>query len=153
METNSDRSQPLLPKDAKNTITQEKKTTQSRTTLLIIAFVVLASRYAIATFLSAFFTPLAAEWQISPTFNGAIFAAYPLGMAITSLMAPQVIVLIGTRTAITGGLILGAIATLAFGLVPDALSPSSPFFSWGFLVAYAFAGLTALWPRRRASSC
>ena len=48
-----------------------------------------AARYCIATFLSAFFTQVATAISINGIFNGVIFAAYPMGMAITSLFASQ----------------------------------------------------------------
>ena len=124
------------------TDSKQPRAVTKRSTLLVVAFVVLASRYAIATFLSAFFSPLATQWQITPTMNGAIFAAYPLGMALTSLVAPRIIAVLGTRTAVSGGLSLGAVATAAFGMVPDLVKPSSAIFSWGFLITYFFNGLT-----------
>ena len=73
---------------------------QGRAKLLLSAYAVLFTRYCIATFLSSFFTPLATQMGISGTFNGAIFAAYPLGMAITSVFAPQLIERMGTRSAV-----------------------------------------------------
>ena len=69
---------------------------QGRTRLLFSAYVVLFTRYCIATFLSSFFTPVATTMGISGTFNGLIFAAYPLGMGLTSVVAPQLIEKMGT---------------------------------------------------------
>ena len=74
-----------------------------RVPLLLGCFLVLFSRYCIATFLSAFFTPLADGWGISAAFNGLIFAAYPFGMALTSLVAPPIIRHVGTRRAVAVG--------------------------------------------------
>ncbi len=114
----------------------------SRRALLAISYVVLISRYVIATFLSAFFSPLATQWGISPTLNGAIFASYPLGMALTSFFAPRVIAAIGTRSVVTGGLLLGSMLTIAFGLTPDIVSSSSPEqLGTLFLITYFLNGL------------
>jgi len=97
---------------------------QGRTKLLLSAYAVLFTRYTIATFLSSFFTPLATQMGISGTFNGAIFAAYPLGMAITSVFAPQLIERMGTRRAVFVGLACTGGLTLLFGLAPDLMPPS-----------------------------
>lgn len=98
---------------------------QGRTKLLLSAYAVLFTRYCIATFLSSFFTPLATQMGISGTFNGAIFAAYPLGMAITSVFAPQLIERMGTRSAVFLGLACTGGLTLLFGLAPDLMPPSA----------------------------
>jgi hypothetical protein len=72
--------------------------------LLLGAYVVLFTRYTIATFLSSFFATVPPGGGFSGTVDGLIFAAYPLGMALTSVFAPQVIMRIGTRTAVYVGL-------------------------------------------------
>lgn len=97
----------------------------------------------IATFLSAFFTPVSSQLDISASFNGLIFAAYPSGMAITSLFAPQLIRRLGTRTAVRLGLVLTSSLTLFFGAAPDvcarlAIPDALEYF---FLVAYFLNGL------------
>jgi MFS family permease len=114
----------------------------SRRALLAISYIVLISRYINATSLSAFFSPLATQWRISPTFNGAIFAAYPFGMALASFFAPRGIAAVGTRTVITGGLLLGSLLTVAFGVTPDVVSSSSPEqLGTLFMVTYFLNGL------------
>ena len=52
--------------------------------LLIGSYVVLFTRYCIATFLSSFFATVPPGGDFSGTMDGLIFAAYPLGMAVTS---------------------------------------------------------------------
>jgi hypothetical protein len=47
-------------------------------------------RYAIATFMSAFFPQAATGMGFSGTLNGIIFAAYPCGMALASFFTSQV---------------------------------------------------------------
>ena len=106
--------EPLLPP-------KQHPHTQSRSVLLAAAFAVLLSRYCIATFLSAFFSPLADKWGIEPSFNGAIFASYPFGMAVVSVFAPQLIAVLGTRTAVMLGMLGGACMTAAFGVAPDVV--------------------------------
>ena len=75
---------------------------RDRRHILFAAYGVLFTRYNIATFLSAFFGSSAAlctdEGEcISGTWQGLIFAAYPLGMALTSLFASQLVSRIGTH--------------------------------------------------------
>ena len=65
--------------------------TQNKMRLKAAAFTVILSRYTIATFLSSFFTVRAMEWGISDTYNGLIFAGYPLGMSVMAVFAPQLI--------------------------------------------------------------
>jgi hypothetical protein len=84
---------------------------RDRRRILFAAYSVLFVRYNIATFLSAFFgssATLCAEGGacISGTWQGLIFAAYPLGMALTSLFASQLVSRLGTRRAITFGLVI-----------------------------------------------
>ena len=81
-----------------------------RRRILFAAYGVLFVRYNIATFLSAFFGSSATLCTaggdcISGTWQGLIFAAYPLGMALTSLFASQLVSRLGTRRAITFGLV------------------------------------------------
>ena len=69
---------------------------RDRRQILFAAYGVLFVRYNIATFLSAFFGSSATLCTddgecISGTWQGLIFAAYPLGMALTSLFASQLV--------------------------------------------------------------
>ena len=89
---------------------------RDRRQILFAAYGVLFVRYNIATFLSAFFGSSATLCNdggecISGTWQGLIFAAYPLGMAITSLFASQLVSRIGTRRAITFGLVATSVFT------------------------------------------
>ena len=63
---------------------------RDRRRILLGTYAVLFTRYCIATFLSAFFGSDTTAWGMKGTWNGLIFAGYPLGMALTSLFAPQV---------------------------------------------------------------
>jgi len=85
------------------------------------SYIILFLRYTIATFLSSFFTSVAPGSDFSGSWNGLIFAAYPLGMAITSVFAPLVIMRIGTCVSVFVGLLATSGLTVAFGLVPDLL--------------------------------
>ena len=78
---------------------------------------------------------------ISPSWNGVIFAGYPLGMALTSVVAPQLIERTGCRLAVSLGLSLTAVFTLLFGLVPDLCS-SSEAAQLAFFLTYFLNGLT-----------
>ena len=95
-----------------------------RRRILFAAYGVLFVRYNIATFLSAFFgssATLCADGGdcISGTWQGLIFAAYPLGMALTSLFASQLVSRLGTRRAITFGLVAHLPAPASSPLTPD----------------------------------
>ena len=114
---------------------------RSRYPLLAASFLVLFSRYCIATFLSAFFTPLADGWGISAAFNGLIFAAYPLGMALTSLVAPRIIRTVGTRHSVAFGLLCTSATTALFGFAPELAAPVGPL-QWLFFSSYFLNGLT-----------
>lgn len=112
--------------------------------LLVGCHAVLLTRYVMATFLSAFFTPVATAWGISGSFNGLIFAAYPAGMALTSVVAPQIIKRLGIRWAITSGLLLTAVLTLAFGLTPDMVEAAGGGvrqYKYVFMCVYFLTGL------------
>ena len=108
--------------------------------LLLGAYGVLFLRYNIATFLSAFFSSDGPGASFTGDIVGLIFAAYPLGMTVTSVFAPQVIRRIGTRTAVYLGLVSTAVLTLAFGLGPDLTGASQPLEALFFLT-YFFNGL------------
>jgi MFS family permease len=116
-----------------------------RRRLLVGAFVVLFLRYCVATFLSSFFTQVATDMGISGTFNGLIFAGYPFGMAITSMVAPKLIQKVGTRTSVVFGLVCTAVFNLLFGLAPDFSGEglgSAAVNKWLFLLLYFCNGLT-----------
>jgi MFS family permease len=112
--------------------------------LLVGCHSVLFTRYVMATFLSAFFTPVATAWGIPGSFNGLIFAAYPAGMVLTSVVAPQIIRHLGVRWAITWGLLLTAGLTLAFGFTPDMVDAAGggpQHYPYVFMYVYFFSGL------------
>ena len=118
----------------------KKLTRAQRMMLLGGAYLVLFTRYTIATFLSSFFPQLAADrFQITDTYNGLIFAAYPLGMSITSIFAPQAIACMGTRTATGLGLAATTLLTVLFGVAPDLCG--MPNLQYVFLVSYFLSGL------------
>ena len=100
---------------------------------------VLFVRYCIATMISPFFPQRAEEDGIEPWMNGLIFAAYPLGMAITSAFAARLIIRIGTRASVIAGMSMTAITTVGFGLVPDVMPAGT--LQWGFLTVYFINGL------------
>ena len=62
---------------------------------------VLFVRYVIATFMSPFWPDQCTELGISAELNGLIMASYPLGIAITSVVAPVAILRYGTKTVST----------------------------------------------------
>lgn len=92
---------------------------RARLLLLIGSYIILFMRYTIATFLSSFFPLKPPGVYMSETFNGLIFAAYPLGMALTSVFAPYAIMRIGTRVSVIVGLCATVVFTVAFGVAPD----------------------------------
>lgn len=108
--------------------------------LLIGAYSVLFVRYCIATFLSSFFTKYATNQGISLSFNGFIFAAYPFGMSLTSIVAPQVIRFCGTRVAVAIGILSTSFFTLLFGIAPD-LGFEMPVLQYVFFGLYFLNGL------------
>ena len=113
-------SDPLMSSE-KLTISLSRKERRARLSLLLSSYLVLFLRYTVATFLSSFFTSVAPGSDFSGSWNGLIFAAYPLGMAITSVFAPLVIMRIGTCVSVFVGLLATSGLTVAFGLVPDLL--------------------------------
>jgi len=115
-------SDPLMRGDPLHVaIPVSRKERRARLRLLMGSYIILFLRYTIATFLSSFFTSVAPGSDFSGTMNGLIFAAYPLGMAITSVFAPLVIMRIGTCVSVFVGLLATSGLTVAFGLVPDLL--------------------------------
>ena len=103
--------------DCKSNLTEAEKTAREK--VLFVSLAVVFVRYGIATFMSPFFPNYCKKVGISGTFEGFIFAAYPLGMAIMGLYGSQVILAIGTRTSVAIGLLFTAVTTSAFGFVPD----------------------------------
>ena len=142
--------QPLVSDDVllKVEAKQQKSKDKKRTHLLMAAYAVLFTRYGIATFLSSFFSTWADNRGITATFDGVIFMAYPLGMALTSLFAPQLIKRVGTRTAVSFGLLSTSLFTLLFGVAPDLVAGISDdgaqlsAVQWLFFWFYFFNGLT-----------
>jgi fucose permease len=51
--------------------------------------------------------------------QGLIFSAFPIGIACTSIVAPALIMKMGTRKAVGFGMLGTTIFTLLFGLVPN----------------------------------
>jgi len=107
--------------------------------LLLFSFCILFTRYVVCTFLSAFFSVEATRLDISDTMNGVIFAAYPMGMSITSCFAAQTVRWLGTRTAVLVGLVSTTVLTLLFGFGPDMCA--MPGLQALFFVSYFFNGL------------
>lgn len=103
---------------------QRARHENERNRVLFLAFAILFVRYVVATFLSAFFPQVCKAQGISGTSVGIIFAAYPLGMAITSIISPLYILRYGARSSVALGLVLCAASTALFGLIPT-LVPNS----------------------------
>ena len=114
--------------------------TRPRRWLLAGSYCVLFTRYAIATFLCTFFPQYATHIGMSDTMFSAIFAAYPLGMAITSIFAAQACKWMGTRSACSFGLSATTVLTFLFGLGPTFTS-SRPALEAIFLTSYFANGL------------
>lgn len=118
-------------------------TRSPRLRLLLSAYVVLFIRYVIATILSGYFTPVAQDNGINGNLNGLIFAAYPLGMALTSVVAAQVVQRVGTKNGVSIGLVLTVVCNLAFGYAPEIagveLGQTPPQQSGGRLALWSFA--------------
>ena len=80
-------------------------TQPSRRGILLGAYAVLFTRYCVATMLCSFFTPIATDLGISATWIGLIYAAYPIGMALTSTATPTIIAYTGANKAVSIGLV------------------------------------------------
>mmetsp|Transcript_1415 Transcript_1415/g.3011 ORF Transcript_1415/g.3011 Transcript_1415/m.3011 type:complete len:426 (-) Transcript_1415:663-1940(-) len=111
-----------------------------RRRLLLGAHAVLFTRYAIATFMSAFFPQAATGMGFSGTLNGIIFAAYPCGMALASFFTSQWIRFLGARNAVLFGLFCMLLFTLLFGFAPDISSGDGT--KALFVITYFLNGLT-----------
>ena len=88
---------------------------------------------------------VASHVGIDGAFIGLIFAAYPCGMALTSLVVPAIISRLGTRTAVAVGLLCTSTFTLLFGLAPDLSGEGlerAIISRWLFLALYFLNGLT-----------
>ena len=83
----------------------EPPTQPSRRGILLGAYAVLFTRYCVATMLCSFFTPIATDLGISATWIGLIYAAYPIGMALTSTATPTIIAYTGANKAVSIGLV------------------------------------------------
>ena len=77
--------------------------------LLLGSYVILFTRYCIATFLSSFFGTVSPGGDFTGTVDGLIFAAYPLGMAVTSVFAPEAIMPARVRVQAVGELFARAL--------------------------------------------
>ena len=88
---------------------------------LFIGFSVLFLRYCVATLLSTFFSFRSDLLNITSTMNGLIFAGYPFGIAISSLVAPPALKVLGDMRAVAVGLTATGVLTIAFGFIPDVL--------------------------------
>jgi len=99
---------------------------RDRRRILLGTYAVLFTRYCIATFLSAFFGSDTTAWGMTGTWNGLIFAGYPLGMALTSLFAPQVCPRSLSRLASHAALHPPAAAAAACPPPPEPRLPTPP---------------------------
>lgn len=112
--------------------------------ILTMAYSVFFSRYTVATALSSFFPQKAAEIGISSTMNGIIFASYPAGIAITSMLSPPFILRTGTRTVVAASLACTSFCSLLFGFTPDLvdrITDNDHVQSYFFLIFYFLNGL------------
>jgi len=117
---------------------------KNATMILFTAYSVFFSRYCVATALSSFFPQEAEQIGIGSTMLGIIFASYPAGIAITSILAPKFILSTGTRTVISASLVLTSTCSLIFGFAPDLCSKlnlSDKNTTWFFLFMYFLNGL------------
>ena len=117
---------------------EEKRRADRR--VLFMCYSVLFSRYVIATFLSAFFPVYAEDNGISGTFSGLIFAAFPLGITLTSFIGSSRIKAWGVRTSVCIGMVNTAVFTLAFGMTPFFFKDPDVQ-KWFFLLFYFLGGL------------
>ena len=102
---------------------------------------VLLMRYMVCTFLAGFF-PVYAENKLGLTALGTAFviAAYPIGMSITSFIAPSLIRKMGTRNATLIGLCATIFFTMLLGLVPSMTSSKGGQIAL-FVITYSLNGL------------
>jgi len=117
---------------------------KNATLILFTAYAVFFSRYCVATALSSFFPQEAEKFGIDSTMLGIIFASYPAGITITSILAPKFILKAGTRTVISTALVITSCCSLIFGFAPDIcekLNLSDKSTTWFFLVMYFLNGL------------
>ena len=106
------------------------------------AYLVLFLRYAVATFLSAFFPQLALPtFGMGGAFAGLVFTAFPIGITLTSLVAPPYIARWGERCSVAAGMLLTALFTALMGLVPDLCGGDDTCGSYSLLFAYFGCGL------------
>ena len=135
--------EPAAEVSAKDTARIAKRAKRAKRALLGCTYVVLFLRYSIATFLSSFFPTVPPGNSFSGTMVGLIFAAYPLGMALTSSVAPLAIMRLGTRVSVYFGLMATSALTVLFGLAPDVVPPGhegSTSLQAIFFVAYFLNG-------------
>mmetsp|Transcript_37540 Transcript_37540/g.72275 ORF Transcript_37540/g.72275 Transcript_37540/m.72275 type:complete len:502 (-) Transcript_37540:100-1605(-) len=145
---NDEKSTPLSPSihAAESNLTPAQIAEQKKNDRLVLAltYAVLFSRYAIATFLSAFFPTYAADAGISGTFSGIIFSAYPLGITITSAFGTGWMRRLGLRSCVLIGMINTAVFTFLFGATPSMcnyVKMDASDQKWFFLIFYFLGGL------------
>eukprot|EP01063_Lacrimia_lanifica_P027035 TRINITY_DN3738_c0_g2_i2.p1 TRINITY_DN3738_c0_g2~~TRINITY_DN3738_c0_g2_i2.p1 ORF type:complete len:490 (+),score=103.64 TRINITY_DN3738_c0_g2_i2:88-1557(+) len=117
--------------------------------LLVVCLWVVYVRYALATFMSPFFSAFCAARGIGSSFAGIVFAVYPLGIAVTGVWGAPRLLRWGTRRAVVLGLATTASATLLFGYLPDLCGCSgdadggcrSALLRWTFVACYFVNGL------------
>jgi len=89
--------------------------------------------------LSAFFPNICEDLGVkSPTMNGLIFTAYPIGLTIMSIYSPKLNIRFGTKQSSFFGLFTAAIFNLLFGFIPDILPLHLN--QYGFLICYFMNG-------------
>mmetsp|Transcript_18818 Transcript_18818/g.26222 ORF Transcript_18818/g.26222 Transcript_18818/m.26222 type:complete len:526 (-) Transcript_18818:100-1677(-) len=112
--------------------------------ILALTYSVLFSRYAIATFLSAFFPDYAEDAGISGTMTGLIFAAYPFGITITSVLGTSWMQQLGLRWCVLIGMLNTTLFTFLFGATPamsNYIGMPMNQQQWFFLIFYFLGGL------------
>jgi len=112
--------------------------------ILAVTYSVLFSRYAIATFLSSFFPTYAEDNNISGTISGLIFAAYPLGITITSAVGTDWMHRLGLKSCLVVGMINTTLFTFLFGATPTLCKRfgfGDQNQQWFFLLFYFLGGL------------
>ena len=105
----------------------------------------LGCQYATNAFPVSFFPAFADDLGFHSMTTGLILAAYPLGMSISSQVAPLIIWRIGTRNTCVLGLSVMAPIIACFGFVPDVADGNDARGVLFFLVQF-FAGMCGALP-------
>ena len=120
--------------------------------LLLSAYVLLFSTYAMATMLSAFFTPITQTLGISGTVNGLVFSAYPFGQSLSSVGSPRIVGALGACNSVSLGLLAASFLNVIMAFAPslvgnEHLEPASAGSTRGFValsaLLYLFTGVSA----------